>query len=92
MKAIRWNLEKAEAIKKNRGIDFNRIAILIEEGGLLGVIDVPSRVDQSMFLVEYADYLVCVPFVENEHEIFLKTAYRNRKLNKKHIQKQQKSI
>ncbi len=41
-----------------------------------------SRPSQQMFLVDYDDYLVCVPFVETEAEIFLKTAYRNRKFNK----------
>jgi len=82
MKAIRWNLEKAALLKETRGIEFEKIAVLIEEGHVLGVADVPSRENQKMFLVDYDDYLVCVPFVETDAEIFLKTAYRNRKFNK----------
>lgn len=82
MKKVHWELEKARILKETRGIDFHKVAVMIEEGVLLGVVDVPSRKAQSMFLLDYDDYLVCVPFVENEHEIFLKTAYRNRKLNK----------
>ena len=82
MKTVCWNIEKAQAIKDGRGIDFNRVSIMIEEQELLGVVNVPSRNGQMMFLLDYDDYLVCVPFVETEHEIFLKTAYKNRKLNK----------
>ncbi len=82
MKAIRWNLEKAALLKETRGIEFEKIAVLIEEEHILGVADVPSRENQKMFLIDYDDYLVCVPFVETETEIFLKTAYRNRKFNK----------
>ncbi len=82
MKTVCWNAEKAQKLKSTRGIDFNRIAVMIEEGELLGTIQVPSRTEQQMFLLDYDNYLVCVPFVESDHEIFLKTAYRNRKLNK----------
>jgi hypothetical protein len=82
MKTVRWNPEKAQKLKEIRGIDFNRIAVMIEERELLGVIEVPSRTGQEMFLLDYDDYIVCVPFIESDHEIFLKTAYRNRKLNK----------
>ena len=82
MKSIGWNLEKADLLKKTREIEFEKVAILIEEEHILGVANVPTRENQQMFLVDYDDYLVCVPFVETETEIFLKTAYRNRKFNK----------
>lgn len=83
MKTVRWNSEKAQKLKALRGIDLSKVAVMIEEEALLGVVEVPSRIGQQMFLLDYDDYIVCVPFVETEHEIFLKTAYRNRKLNKK---------
>jgi hypothetical protein len=83
MKTVRWNSEKAQKLKALRGIDLSKVAVMIEEEALLGVIEVPSRIGQQMFLLDYDDYIVCVPFVETEHEIFLKTAYRNRKLNKR---------
>ena len=82
MKTVRWNSEKAQKLKDSRGIDLGRVAVMIEEEELLGVVEVSSRVGQEMFLLDYDDYIVCVPFVENDHDIFLKTAYRNRKLNK----------
>ncbi len=82
MKTVNWSVEKANKIKVERGIDFNKIALMIEEKELLGVVRVPSREEQMIFVLDYEDYIVCVPFSETEHEIFLKTAYKNRKLNK----------
>jgi hypothetical protein len=82
MKNVRWNFEKAALLKSERGIEFERIAILIEENEYLAVANVPSRMGQQMFILDYDEYIVCVPFVETEEEIFLKTAYRNRKMNK----------
>jgi hypothetical protein len=82
MKAVRWNHEKAQKLKQERGIELESIAIMIEEEELIGVIDIPSRPNQKMFLVDYDEYIVSVPFVENRQEIFIKTAYRNRKINR----------
>lgn len=82
MKNVHWNYEKSALLKKERGLEFEKIAVLIEEDRYIAVADVPSRVGQKMFILDYDDYIVCVPFVENEKEIFLKTAYRNRKINK----------
>jgi hypothetical protein len=70
-------------LKKERNIEFEKISILIEENKYIAVAEVPSRENQKMFILDYDDYIVCVPFVENEEEIFLKTAYRNRKINKR---------
>lgn len=82
MKNVCWSYEKANFLKKERGLEFEKIAILIEENNYIAIADVPSRAEQKMFILDYEDYIVCVPFVENEREIFLKTAYRNRKMNK----------
>ena len=37
-----------------------------------------------VFVVEIDDYLVLVPFVEDEEKIFLKTAFRSRKIMRNH--------
>ena len=60
----------------------DRVAIMIEEGKIQRVHDVPSRPGQKMFVMEYDNYMISVPFVENEQEIFIKTAYKSRKLNR----------
>lgn len=82
MKLVKWNQEKAIKLKVERSIELERIAVLIAEKKYLGVIDVPSRADQKMFILDYDDYTVCVPFVESDGEIFIKTAFRSRKINK----------
>ncbi|MBX9598654.1 MAG: hypothetical protein K2X04_08775 [Burkholderiales bacterium] len=81
-KIVAWNIEKAKVLFENRGLEFERISIMIEEGQYIDIRNVPSRPDQKMFILDYDDYIVCVPFVENDDKIFLKTAYRNRKTNK----------
>ena len=82
MKIVRWNIDKARRLKAERQISIEKIAIMIEESAYIGIIDVPSRPNQKMFLLDYDEYIVCVPFVENEEEIFIKTAYKSRKVNK----------
>ena len=82
MKIINWNKEKAIKLKNDRNIELEKIAVLISEKQFLCILEIPTRQNQKMFLLEYDDYAVCVPFVETENEIFIKTAFRNRKLNK----------
>ena len=81
MKTVNWNADKAKLLKETREIELERVALMIEEKELLAVAKVQNR-DQMMFILDYDDYIVCVPFIETEDEIFLKTAYRNRKFNK----------
>jgi len=82
MKLIRWNLDKAKKLKDLRNIELEYIATLIAENKYFGVADVKNRPGQKMFILDYDNYVICVPFVETANEIFIKTAFRNRKLNK----------
>ncbi len=82
MKEIRYNPEKREKILNERGIDLDIVAHLINEWKIITIAKVPSRTDQKMFVLLYHDYVCCIPYVENEEEIFLKTAYLSRKMNK----------
>ena len=81
-KRVEWNLEKAKILKNAMGIEFERVSIMVEEEQYLDIREIPSRPHQKMFILDYDDYIVCVPFVEDEEKIFLKTAYKNRKTNK----------
>ena len=83
-KLVRWSDEKNIVLKQERGIGFEVIESMIEEGNILDIIEHPGRPHQRMFLFEIEDYIVAVPFVESETEIFLKTLFRSRKLNKKY--------
>lgn len=81
-KRVEWDIEKAKKLKKERCIDIEFISIMIEECKYLDIREVPSRPHQKMFILDYEEYIVCVPFVEDEQKIFIKTAYRSRKTNK----------
>ena len=81
-KLVEWNIEKAKKLKEERNIELEKIAIMIEENKYLDVRVVPNHPYQKMFIIDYDEYIVCVPFVEDGNKLFLKTAYRNRKTNK----------
>lgn len=81
-KRVEWNIDKAKQLKKELCIDIKLISVMIEDGKFLDIREVPSRPNQKMFILDYGDYIICVPFVEDDQKIFIKTAYRNRKTNK----------
>lgn len=83
MKSLNWSPEKNDILKKTRGISFEEIALLIETGNILDVLDNPGHHGQFIYVLDIEDYAVVVPFIETEDEIFLKTAFPSRK-NTKH--------
>jgi hypothetical protein len=83
VKKIEWSGEKDEWLIKNRSISFSNIANKILAGEVIGIKDNPRYKNQRFFILEINNYIYCVPFVEDEFKFFLKTAYANRKLNKK---------
>ena len=84
IKPILWSAEKNQLLKDTRGFGFEDIAAAIETGHLLNDVPNPAKgfPHQRMFVVELGGYAVGVPYVEDPEKIFLKTAYRNRRLNK----------
>lgn len=84
MKYLNWNPLKNEILKKERGISFEEIAYLIESGQIIGIEENPSRPNQKMYILEIENYAVIVPYVENDNEIFLKTAFPSRKYTKRY--------
>jgi predicted DNA binding CopG/RHH family protein len=58
----------------------------IERGDLLDILDHPNPsryAGQRIFVVRREDYVYLVPFVEDEHTVFLKTIIPSRKATKK---------
>ncbi len=84
MKYLNWNAEKNEILKRERGISFEEIAYLIEAGQIIGIEKNPRRANQKLYILEIENYAVIVPFVENDNEIFLKTAFPSRKYTKRY--------
>jgi len=84
MKYLNWDFEKNEILKHVRGISFEEIAYLIESGQILGIEENPGRSNQKIYILEIENYAVVVPFIENNDEIFLKTAFPSRKYTKRY--------
>ena len=82
MKLFAFDNEKKEKLIKERNIDLEVIVNMIEAWDFIDIRKVPSRPDQNMFVLLYDWYICCVPFVEDNSKIFLKTAYFSRKMMK----------
>ena len=83
MKYFNWSHEKNELLKAERGISFEEIMLLIESGHILGIEENPARTNQKIYILEIENYAFVVPFVKNQNEIFLKTAFPSRKYTKR---------
>lgn len=68
-----------------RGITFEEIVSLLENGLAVDIIENKRFKNQRMFAVNVNEYIFLVPFVENSEEIFLKTIYPSRKATKKYL-------
>jgi len=91
MKTIRWDEQKNEWLKQNRGFGFEQVAVLIEQGQVLEVIDHPDQrkyPKQKMAIVEIDGYACLVPYVDDEDGVFLKTIIPRRKATKKYLRGQ----
>jgi uncharacterized DUF497 family protein len=84
MKYLNWNSGKNEILKHERGISFEEIAYLIVSGQVIGIEENQGYPNQKMYVLEIDNYAIIVPYVENDDEIFLKTAFPSRKFTKKY--------
>ena len=88
MKPINWNPDKNRKLIEERNISFENIVFALQSGGLLDDIVHPNREqypNQRVFVVSIDDYAFLVPYVENDEEIFLKTAIPSRKATKQYL-------
>ena len=93
MKYFSWNEEKNELLKSERRVSFEDVVFYIEKGFLLDVLEHPNQEKykgQKVFAVKIDDYVYLVPFIENDHEIFLKTIIPSRKATKKYLKGSEK--
>ena len=89
MKILNWSLEKNEILKATRGISFEEIAFRIEAGQIIGIEENPGRSNQKIYILPIENQVFIVPFVENDTEIFLKTAFPSRKYTKRYALKEE---
>ena len=86
-KLIKWNEEKNQLLKIQRGIDFDQILEKIESGNIVGRKVHPNLAkypNQQIFIIEIDNYIYYVPFIETEDALFLKTIIPSRKLTRKY--------
>ena len=82
MKPFRWNHDKNEQLKAERGISFEEIVLSMEAKGLLDILKHPNPgkyPNQLVLVVAFYDYIYLVPFVEEMDYYFLKTIIPSRK-------------
>ena len=88
MKPFRWNPEKNEIVKAERGISFEGIVVSIEAGGLLDILAHPNQSKyprQRVLVVACDNYAYLVPFVEEDDYFFLKTIIPSRKATRDYL-------
>jgi len=76
-------------LQQTRNISFEKILLAMQEGHILDVTPHANRekyAHQNVYVVEIANYIYLVPFVEDEDKIFLKTIIPSRKATKKFLQ------
>ncbi len=83
-----FDIEKNRTLKIERGVSFEEIILLINEGHLLDVVEHPNKIKyshQQMYVVDVEGYVYLVPFVREGNKIFLKTIYPSRKATKGYL-------
>lgn len=88
MKPFRWNHDKNESLKIERGISFEVIALAIEADGLLDELCHPNTgkyPNQSVLVVAFDGYVYLVPYVEEADYYFLKTVVPSRKATRDYL-------
>ncbi len=88
MNIFRWDNEKNELLKKNRGVCFEEVVLLMERGDVLDTIEHPNQEmypGQKIAVVMIDAYAYLVPYVENNEGIFLKTIIPSRKATNKYV-------
>ena len=88
MKPFRWNPDKNKALKIERCISFEEIALAIEADGLLDELRHPNSEkypNQSIFIVTLDGYVYLVPYVEESDHYFLKTVIPSRKATRDYL-------
>ena len=88
MEHYKWNKEKNERLKIERGMSFEQITMHIERGDILDIVAHPNQKkypNQQLLVVEINNYAYLVPFVEDENGKFLKTIIPSRKATRDYL-------
>ncbi len=92
MKPFDWNVHKSILLRSSRGIGFEEVVNAINEGHILVVIEHPNNQkypNQKIYIINFDSYIYCVPFIEDNEKIFLKTIYPSRKYTNKFLKEKE---
>jgi len=92
VKVFRWDNEKNELLKKDRGVCFEQAVILMEREEILETVEHPNQnryPGQKIATIVIDDYAYLVPYVQESDEIFLKTIIPSRKATNKYVRSKQ---
>jgi uncharacterized DUF497 family protein len=87
-KPFRWDPDKNEQLIQERGVSFEQIAIAVENGDLLQIVQHPNVEKyprQKIMIVGIDGYAFLIPFVEEIDYLFLKTIIPSRKATRDFI-------
>jgi hypothetical protein len=88
MKPFRWNHDKNEVLKIERGISFEEMVLAIEANGLIDELRHPNPEkypNQSVFVIALDGYVYLAPYVEEPDYYFLKTVIPSRKATRDYL-------
>jgi hypothetical protein len=88
MDYYKWDNQKNEGLKAERGISFQQIVMHIERGDVLDLVAHPNQKKypgQQIIVVEINEYAYLVPFVESSEGKFLKTIIPSRKATRDYL-------
>lgn len=86
----KWNEEKNDLLKQERGVSFEEIVTHILQGDLPQVEEHPNQEKypgQKYFIVRIDDYVYVVPFLEEDNDVFLKTIYPSRRATRQYLRR-----
>jgi uncharacterized DUF497 family protein len=87
-----WNNEKNEELKRERGVSFEQIVLLIRNGRVLDILEHPKKEkykNQRLYVINIENYAYVVPFIEKKGERFFKTIFPSRKYTNIYLRKKE---
>jgi uncharacterized DUF497 family protein len=91
MNVFQWDNKKNDWLKKNRGVSFEQVVILMERKDVIEIIEHPNQdryPKQRIAIIRIDDYVYLVPYVQESGTIFLKTIIPSRKATNKYLRTQ----
>jgi len=88
MDYYKWDNQKNELLKAERGISFEQVVMHIEQGDVLDLVAHPNQKKypgQQIIIIEINEYVYLVPIVESSEGKFLKTIIPSRKATRDYL-------